>query len=364
MAKPKWMTTGEAPKRGPKPRDPNKVYVEVEQKLKSGKVVKRRVAVNPENAGKYQQGHSENQQKWDYGTDKKVSDRLTSAGVKDTKATEQEFDVDNPNRQHTHFGHEGPHAVSFKHNDDNANIEHRDEIDKYKKDFYGPKPENWMDKNKVTFKEANPSFGGRKIRAQQYSNSAVGSVYFIDNDQLNDMKYHVAIPGKKIHRSFNKERDATNYLKDIFDRGTLAKSLDRFIRKSEIIMKINDLTSEERELPEDIAVLHKYKSGNTEVKLEGEGDEYTVSVNGSPVLEDVELKRAISKYYKEISNIIEAQIEDKDIGLDIFGEKVVGVNRKVIPKLANLGKSQDALWLKSFDYSLLQLPYNEDSIME
>lgn len=276
---------------------------------------------------------------------------------------DEEFDPQNPERLHVHFGYNKPHKVSMVHSGDDSAIEHRNERQRYERSYYGAKPKDWLQRTGTTFKETKiniPKIG--VVNAHSYSNPTVGKVYFTDNDKTG--KFNVIIPKKNIARSFENEREAVKYLKDTFERANVKKSLDNFIEKASLLFKINDFISDEKDMLDLPIIITKFKSGDTSVQLLGEDDKYSVKVNNDTIIDEVDLKRAIAKFYKEISKIVENQTEDKDIALDLFGEKVVQTNRGAINKLANLGKSQEVLWLKQFDYSLLDLPFEENTILE
>jgi len=103
----------------------------------------------------------------------------------------------------------------------------------------------------------------------------------------------------------------------------------------------------------------EYKAGDDSVTLNNLDDNYTIKVNDSEVLKTENIGEAIGKFYQEISRLIQAQTDDKDIGMNIFNEKVVQTNRKVIPMLNNLGRPKQAMWLKNLDFSLIKFPFND-----
>ena len=96
----------------------------------------------------------------------------------------------------------------------------------------------------------------------------------------------------------------------------------------------------------------KFSSGPNSVELLGKGEGYQVIANDAPVLSTESLPDALGRFYKEISAINSAQESGKDLSLYHFGNEVVNLNRIIIPKLAMLGKSKEAAYVKSLTSKL------------
>jgi hypothetical protein len=110
-------------------------------------------------------------------------------------------------------------------------------------------------------------------------------------------------------------------------------------------------------------ICSEYTLGDLALKIQkDEDDNYSVSVNDAIVLKTPEFNRAIGKFYRLVSNIIEDQTEDKDVGLDLLSTKIVQVNRNALRRLATLGKDEEVKMLKGLNINSLKFPYSDDFI--
>ena len=78
------------------------------------------------------------------------------------------------------------------------------------------------------------------------------------------------------------------------------------------------------------------------------------------------LKEAIAKYYSAVSKIINAQNEDKDVALELLGERLISMNREIRPMIEKLGSNnEDAVkWIKNMDFSDLNFEVDNDGILK
>ena len=92
--------------------------------------------------------------------------------------------------------------------------------------------------------------------------------------------------------------------------------------------------------------IYTYRSGENAVSLQEQNGKYTVITNGSPVLSTSVFPEALSKYYRDISTISDAQQSNHDMAMTLFGNEVVKINRVIIPRLAQLGHLKEASYVK------------------
>jgi hypothetical protein len=108
----------------------------------------------------------------------------------------------------------------------------------------------------------------------------------------------------------------------------------------------------------------EYKSGDNLVKLEQNDGIYKVIANGNTILETDEPKRAIARYYRSISNLIDAHTDDKDVALDLMGDQIVLNNRRAITALSMLGQPKEAEALKGFNLAYVTFPFDEEVFLK
>lgn len=110
-------------------------------------------------------------------------------------------------------------------------------------------------------------------------------------------------------------------------------------------------------------ICSEYTLGDLALKIQkDDSDNYSVSVNDTIVLNTPEFNKAIGKFYRLVSDIIEDRTEDKDVGLDLLSTKIVQINRNALRRLANLGRNEEAKMLKSLNINNLKFPYTDDFI--
>jgi hypothetical protein len=102
-----------------------------------------------------------------------------------------------------------------------------------------------------------------------------------------------------------------------------------------------------------VILYNAYKSGDTLVEFIGNDDKYTVKVNGAVNRETDNFADAITDFYTIISHIIDSHTKDKDLALNIFGNKVVMMNRAILPRLARLGRMSEVKMLEAINYKTI-----------
>jgi hypothetical protein len=267
-----------------------------------------------------------------------------------------------------------PHKVNEVHNDnEDADIAHRDEVDRFDRAFNPHLKAAWLDQYNVQITDTNENgrpiivnLKGVKYEASKYTaNGMKGPVYSFDTGLESTAVYSSE---EKI-KTFNKPAQATKYIEDLIRKyATIPKPAQKedwnateedpeeedmkdpalqslYERKSFIKKTLDVIEKAENALN----TLGDYQSGENSICLKVNGDKYTVLLNGAKVLETSSVSEAVSKFYSQVNKLILATTHNKDIALGLFGEKVVQTNRKAIPMLNNLGKSADALWLQNQD---------------
>ena len=146
---------------------------------------------------------------------------------------------------------------------------------------------------------------------------------------------------------------------------------ERLKEKRLIINKMNSLIGEWECDPERIqnadtfnTLYSEFQSGEDKVKLEGEDNQYKVSTNGVNSLVTESFKEALAKYYSSVSRIMDAQNNNKDLALELFGEHVLNTSRNTRKLMAELDKMTEVKMLENLDYSQLSIPFNSDFIIK
>jgi hypothetical protein len=148
----------------------------------------------------------------------------------------------------------------------------------------------------------------------------------------------------------------------------LMKQLD--LQKKMILNKVEELiNSPSGALPvEDMSdgfkVFSNFQSGDDKVTLEGDEKQYKVCTNGIPSVVTEDFREALAKYYSSVSRIVDTQNEDKDIGLELFGEHVLNTSRNTRRMMAELDRGMEAKMLSELDYSEISLPFNPEFILK
>lgn len=178
-------------------------------------------------------------------------------------------------------------------------------------------------------------------------------------------------------KTFKTEQAARNEVKEIVvshykakQRGSIQNQFA--IEKTMILNKIENLVNSpmpslvlpvENEI-NGFKVFSQFQSGANRVTLEGKDNEYKVCTNGIASLNTEDFREALAKYYSSVSRVIDTQNEDKDIGLEMFGEHVLSTARKTRKLMADLDKSYEAEMLENLDYGELEIPFNPDFILK
>ena len=111
-----------------------------------------------------------------------------------------------------------------------------------------------------------------------------------------------------------------------------------------VLKEIDTLLHKDETNP--LQLFSEYKTGESSVKLETEGDSFKVTSNGAVVLETPEARRAIAKYYREIGSIISSHSDDKDIALEFAKWNKGG--GKVLTGLVKRRQKEAELYFKVF----------------
>jgi hypothetical protein len=260
---------------------------------------------------------------------------------------------DDPKRMHSHYGKEGLHSVQDKHHgDDEAQIEHRNEMDDYENKYWGEQKQKPIHEQLGIKLESKvpATFKGRHFTATRMTHPKVGQFYLFEHGQ----KYYVLSPNLRMLKPFNDKLQGWDFIESY-----VANALSQQ-QKSLILKGIDRLVKDVPQVPqvqESGNAFSSYASGNNQVSMNYDGQKYDVKVNGQPVQQTEDMGRALSEYYRQIGELIRFQESDPDIALNVFGDQVVRTNRAAIEKLSMMGKSSELKMLKNFDYSKIELPY-------
>jgi hypothetical protein len=272
-------------------------------------------------------------------------------------------DPDRINRRlHSHNAYSKVHPVDKKHEGENVQIEHRNEQLKFEQALFGrdSKEQSWLDDPKMQVTPVRLNFQGDKIEGQKYARKGKDVYIF---EWHNAAFVYTEKDGYRVFSGKRPTVEALEHIQSLFDHKQMKKSLD--ILKSDIINKIGALTSSDPDSKIDSSiVLNKFKNGEDEVILAGLNGKYSVAVNGTPIINTDNFTKAISKYYSLISSTIEAKAKNKDMGLEIFGDKLLEINRAIRPLVEKLGDRKAAMFLFDFDYSDLDWPFSEEQILK
>ena len=186
---------------------------------------------------------------------------------------------------------------------------------------------------------------------------------------------YVVYDGKKTQ--FKTQKEAEKELQRIVDEaeGKENKSINKKsfnIEKQGLLNRIESLVNAPMPNPalpveneiNGFKVFSQFQSGANKVTLEGKDNEYKVCTNGIESTKTNDFREALAKYYSSVSRIIDTQSEDKDLGLEMFGEHVLNTARKTRKLMADLDKSYEATMLESLDYGEIEIPFNPDFILK
>lgn len=275
---------------------------------------------------------------------------------------------EDPQRKHIHEGMMEPHPVNEIHKDEDADVGHRDEIERYDRAFNRQTAAEWMEIYRVDVDpNSRITIGGKPYEAFKYTVNGLQQPVYMFESGLEQTVVYSKEEGLKL---FSKPPKALEYVRDLVlkygkvpgpkDFGPESIESDESPDSQELVYKIYNLLQKAEAL--NTHIFSEYKSGDDNVVLNSHDDQYCIKVNDHEVMKTDNIGEAISKFYQEISKLIQAQICDKDTAINIFGEHVVQSNRKIIPMLNQLGKSNEASWLKNLDFSNITLPFNPDII--
>ena len=264
---------------------------------------------------------------------------------------------EHPERMHPHSidskGKVVEHRVGEKHKYGIAQEEHEKELSDYRRLYYGKTKEPWILKLGINYEPGvMVKIKGQKGYADKYSHSKIGDIYVMD---VAGTAFGVICPNLGVYELYPKEKDAEKAVKDLFltqMRKSTLENTNLFLHKQKVLGGISSLIVPQA--TERNVLFSRYQTGNNIVTLEGKDDSYVVRENEVPVISTNNIGDALSRYYHCIASLIKDQTEDKDIALDIFGEKVITNNRNIVSMLGELGKEEEMKLLKSMDYSALE----------
>lgn len=157
------------------------------------------------------------------------------------------------------------------------------------------------------------------------------AVYVVDQDYQTRVylphAYHYYKGG---WHEFDDENEVLSMVKDIFHRAYLN---DR--------MKLL-----QKQMQDDYFIISKYQTGDIGISLLERDENFFVALDGNPVLKTDDLSHAIDAYYQQITSILMAKDEDKDLALELFGQKVMMINMSAMERLDNLIEGQSQKWFK------------------
>ena len=305
----------------------------------------------------------------------------------------------NPNfqkRLHGHTGAEKLHAASRKHKGEKTQVYHKDELIEFEDEYFERhlKVPSWLKRYNIQVKTIPIHIKEFETKAQRYSlpggpvvltwkrdnvpyvySEKYGSMRFTGEQQnvsaLNEVQriFEGAI-GKEKERELElkREEESEREAEKEVERRLVKKAIGEIIYlknfKENIIRKANNLLDSSL-LKKKYIVCNDFKSGDDEVNLTGIDKNYSVSVNQIPVINTNDLKEAITKYYSEISKIINSENEDKDMALELLGERLITMNREIRPMIEKLGDNEDTTkWLKEMDFSELDFETDSNGILK
>ena len=125
------------------------------------------------------------------------------------------------------------------------------------------------------------------------------------------------------------------------------------------ISSLSPISSLNSNIKTDFKIFSEFQSGNNKIALEGNKDQYRISVNNIPLLTTERFKEALAKYYSEVSKIIDAQNENKDFALEMFGEHVLQTSKNARRLLNEMNKMEEVDLIENMSYEDLSIPFNE-----
>ena len=234
----------------------------------------------------------------------------------------------------------------------------------------------WIEKYNVMVDTSRRiKFRGIPTAAFTYSLPKSKSEIYLFNDPVGN--YYLYSKRMGLER-FDRSDQAYKRLEQIFETKSLWKDIlfkSHELERRLLIYKTNRLINEMSEytpfqgLPvqavqNEFKMFSEFKSGNDYVTLEGDDSQYKVTQNG--VIETVtdNLQEALTKYYSSVSRIIEAQSENKDMGLELFGEHCLQTARETRRMMSALSSVEKAEFLNQLDFSELEFPFNENWVVK
>ena len=271
-------------------------------------------------------------------------------------------------RLHRHEGAGKLHPAGKSHKGEKTQKYHKDEFIKFENEYYRRHEESsWLDQYNIQIKTIPIRIGEFRTQATQYSIPKGPTVLAWERDNIPYVysREHLPKPIKFVGKRPNV--DALGTIQRIFEKELVKKAVDEMIQlenfRENIIIKADDLLN--HSLEDNHMICSNFNSGEDEINLSGIDGNYSVSVNQIPMISTDNLQAAISKYYSEIGKIMNSQNEDKDLALELLGERLITMNREIRPMIEKLGSNNGtAKWLKDLDFSELSLETDNDGILK
>lgn len=267
-------------------------------------------------------------------------------------------------RLHAHPPYNNVHPVSKVHNDELSQIEHNSEKTKFEQERFGTgynkkKSGSIFENPHVIRTNVKVKFRGEVIPGEKIGKGKLEAYLW-------EWRGGAVIrtpEGRNILFSGKRPLvDANKKLEEIFSDDNIKKSLDNM--RADIIKQIQHLSTEKPISKTDEVVLNKYQSGDDEIVLAGLNGKYSVTLNDAVLLNDTDFTKAIAKFYKLISATIKSDASDKDMALEIFGDRVMQINRTVRPMIDRMGDTKAAMFLFDFNYDQLDYPFDEETFLK
>jgi hypothetical protein len=250
-------------------------------------------------------------------------------------------------------------------------IEDKEEGDIFDRLGFYKKPQKITFNKELATKVGDPKLEGRMVELQLYRidkdpEKVIQVARTVDDPDDNII--YVLYNNK--NSRFTSEKDWQRKVKEILDNTPIKKSFN--IEKQGLLNRIESLVNVPMPNPalpveneiNGFKVFSQFQSGANKVTLEGKDNEYKVCTNGIESTNTEDFREALAKYYSSVSRVIDTQNEDKDLGLEMFGEHVLSTARKTRKLMADLDKSYEADMLGNLDYGELEMPFNPDFILK
>jgi len=288
-------------------------------------------------------------------------------------------------RLHSHYGAQVLHSAAKSHGDvkgktisddpllrgrsienEDVRVAHNDELATFEDNLLGrTKDLSWLDEYNVKEKEVQLPIHGVNVDAIKYQTPLITMYVFEYGDDAFITSKETGL--KRFSQSSYKRpmASAVEYIKDFFKKKKIRKSVDNisktFALKNKILKSkfLQDNQDPSALIKADITY-NKFTSGDNNIILAGKDGKYAVSENGAVILNSDDFGKAISKYYKMIAGIIEAECKDKNISLEVLGDIILQRNRQIRPMVEKLGDTNAKAFFDEFNFE----DYPVESLLE